>query len=188
MLVDLVGAVIDGNKNNPDRKRVYVAKVAFNYKGETNVGEYILISTPLHSCGVRLSKKGRWLVSMTAVKNGMGDENDGAGGGGGGGGLGVYEIQGCDFYQKWLRLTKDERTFLSTRMICDDKGSSCTCGHLSTQPDNCFIEPCRTSQCHTHNAKCINNYCGGCRAEWIDARGWLQCQCMSDDTKVCPFV
>ncbi len=175
MKVSIIGRAWDGKKNNMDRTRVHVAKVIKNYKGETNKDEYILITSPSsinHSCGVTLSN-GWWVVGMTALPNGGED-----------GGLSVYRTEACHYYQKWSKLKEPERAFLSNRMFCDEKGA-CTCGG-NKEPVNCLIDPCESSVCDS-GLTCIPNYCSGCKAEWIDSRGWLQCQCMKED-KTCPLL
>ena len=166
MRVKIIGKVFDGKKSDLSRKRIHIAKVLMNYKAKTNKDEYILITSPLHSCGVSLSK-GDWLVTARAVKNGEK------------GGLGVYETMSCDFNDKWKHLSKKERLFLDTRMICDDD-EICTCGDGSIAK-MCKMYPCLASTCDSSKT-CYNNYCGGCRPEWVDSGNRLNCRCMKGDS------
>ena len=171
MKVEVLGKVRDKTKTRliaTEKKRVHVAKVVTNYKGKTNKGEYILITSPLHSCGERLST-GSWLVSMNAVPNG-GKE----------GGLGVYGTMACDYNSKWKKLSKKELAFLDTRMFCDEQGL-CTCGD-GTIAKMCKMSPCLPSTCEREDVQCLDNYCGGCRAEWINTfNNQLECKCMKGD-------
>ncbi|CAG5129234.1 unnamed protein product, partial [Candidula unifasciata] len=33
---------------------------------------------------------------------------------------------------------------------------------------DCFVEPCQVSNCDgVHEAKCIDDYCAGCKARWF---------------------
>lgn len=172
MKVDILGSVWDGKKNQigPNINRIYVAKVVFNYKdNKTSAGEYILIKSPT-TCGPKLST-GKWIVSL----------NDAMDSNGGGKELGVYETQVCGYFKRWKELIKIERKFLNTRMVCDEKGGSCTCGDGEIAK-MCKMFPCRASQCEIKGAQCLNNYCGGCRAEWVDFLGSnLMCECMKGD-------
>mmetsp|Transcript_23643 Transcript_23643/g.29790 ORF Transcript_23643/g.29790 Transcript_23643/m.29790 type:complete len:226 (+) Transcript_23643:89-766(+) len=174
MKVRILGGTAFDGKKEVNRKRIRVAKVLMDYKNETNTDEYILITSDTTSCGVVFAKKGTWFLAMRPVPNG-GDK----------GGLGVYEISYCDFSMHSKSISKEELRYLNTRMICDGKGGSCTCGNKS-RPFNCFIDPCESAKCDSIGATCVANYCGGCNAEWIDDRGWLQCECMGKDSGFCP--
>ncbi len=178
MKVKVLGKVWDGKRNQYGSALVHVAKVIANYKADATVAttnkdekeqEYILIKSPTHSCGVRFSR-GEWIVSMTAVPNEEGAPSNG----------GVYEPEICGYARKWKLLTNTERSFLDTRMICDKEGI-CMCGDGS-YAKMCKMSPCMKSTCQTKGATCLDNYCGGCRAEWVDLLGGqLQCQCMKED-------
>ncbi len=170
--------IAEDNKTNEhvsrltgEMKYVHVARVIKNYKGNTNRGEFILITTPVHSCG-KILTRGKWLVSMTpALSNGTEKE---------GGALGVYETSFCDYNKSLYSLTKRERVFLSTRMFCDEQGT-CTCGTGSLAMV-CKMSPCLSSTCDKEGVQCIDNYCG-CRAEWVDnTTGQLECDCMKEDS------
>ncbi|CAF0848071.1 unnamed protein product [Rotaria sordida] len=54
------------------------------------------------------------------------------------------------------------------------KSSSCPPGQSKVQ---CFVDPCQEATCPAYpDAKCISNYCGGCKAEWFTSSG-EQVQC-----------
>ena len=41
-----------------------------------------------------------------------------------------------------------------------------------SEPVNCFVAPCDVSSCPAYpDATCIDNYCGGCNAEYFDEYG-----------------
>ena len=131
---------------------IHVAKVLRSYTDSNEKKQIILIRSYDHSCGVQLSK-GKWLVTVSgSIKNGKPE-------------AGVYNTMACNYHRKWASLSEEDIGFLNTRVVCGK--DNCFCGDWS-KPTNCLIDPCDTSKCETEGAICTSNYCGGCKAEWID--------------------
>lgn len=144
------------------QRRLYVAKVIKNYSTGIGKSNLIIIGTPTHSCGSYLVK-GKWVVTVIKADNG---------------GPSLYNTIACDFNKKWKNLETEELAYLDTRMICNDQG--CKCGDGS-ELYMCLDDPCRVGGEICDTAKCTANYCGGCRAEFTDDIGIVQCQCMAED-------
>ena len=79
----------------------------------------------------------------------------------------------CSIDQDPATLTRDERTFLDSRLVtCPTTGSTvCADG---TDPFECFIDPCETAP-DCREGECMANYCGGCNYEYFDRLGYEVC-------------
>jgi len=70
----------------------------------------------------------------------------------------------CDYTVRASSLTAGDVEFLSRRSAC----GSC----VADNEVNCWVAPCQVSKpCGPDAAKCVDNYCGGCYAEWFKADG-----------------
>jgi len=70
----------------------------------------------------------------------------------------------CDYTVRAASLTAGDVAFLTRRSGC---GSCVTDNEV-----HCFVAPCQVSKpCGPDAAKCVDNYCGGCFAEWFKADG-----------------
>lgn len=151
-------------------ERWMVAKVRATYKGCLDEGELVLLTTPASgaSCGVNLPSGGLFLV------NGRSD--------GALAGVERLSVNLCDYNLPVAELTAHDRAFLDGRQVCCGDECSCANGEL---PAQCFAQPCSVAPaCDVEGAVCVDNYCGGCNAEFYDAFGYAVCQasepCSSD--------
>ncbi len=64
-------------------------------------------------------------------------------------------------------LSDEELSFLSTRSVRCGDSDSC----VDSEPVQCLVDPCSTSQCSEAGAVCTPNLCGGCNAEWYTPEG-----------------
>jgi len=71
----------------------------------------------------------------------------------------------CDYTVPASELTAGDVAFLARRAGC----GSCVAGNEL----ECYAPPCSVlpQPCAAEGATCTNNYCGGCRAEWLKADG-----------------
>lgn len=69
-------------------------------------------------------------------------------------------------------LSSAEQQFLDTREICCD--GVCECANSNRV--NCFVEPCLVVTCDEAFTTCVNNFCGGCLAEFFDVDGNIVCK------------
>jgi len=70
----------------------------------------------------------------------------------------------CDYTVPASALTPGDVAFLTRRSGC----GSC----VADNEVNCLVAPCQVSKpCGPDAAKCVDNYCGGCYAEWFKADG-----------------
>ncbi len=151
-------------------ERWMVASVRSTYKGCLGENELVLLTTPASSasCGVNLQTGRVYLV------NGRSD----------GAALGIarLNIGLCDYNLPVAELTDQDRAFLDGRQVCCGDECSCASGELPVQ---CFVQPCSVAPvCDVEGAVCVDNYCGGCNAEFYDPLGNAVCQagaaCSSD--------
>ena len=143
-------------------ERWMVARVMATYKGCAAEGELVLLTTPRSSaaCGVSLQNGQVYLVNGTAVGSALG--------------LDLLNIGLCDYNVPVVDLTNDDRTFLDGREVCCGGDCSCVNGN---GPVQCFAQPCSVAPaCDVEGATCVDNYCGGCNAEFYDATGNAVCQ------------
>ncbi len=76
------------------------------------------------------------------------------------------EISLCRFITPLKRLDKDKKEFLNSRKLFCTGHSQCADG---TSQVACKVAPCDVSKPPCPEAiKCVDNYCGGCNAEWFD--------------------
>jgi eight-cysteine-cluster-containing protein len=73
-------------------------------------------------------------------------------------------------------LTNRDQAFLAGREVCC--GGECCCAN-GEQPVQCFAQPCSVAPACEEAAVCVDNYCGGCNAEFYDAVGNAVCQASS---------
>lgn len=153
-------------KVKTNKKRLYIAKVLKNYSTGRGTSDFIMIGTYTNSCGLYLFK-GKWVVTVIKTDDG---------------GPSLYNSNACDFHKKWKDLEKEELAYLDTRIICNDEGCECADG---SGLNHCLADPCVVFGEICPKEKCTSNSCGGCRAEYTDDIGILQCQCMEGDP-TCP--
>lgn len=74
-------------------------------------------------------------------------------------------VSPCDYTLPASALTAEDLAFLSRRVGC----GACAAGNEV----NCLVAPCNgaVQPCLAKGAKCVDNYCGGCHAEWFQADG-----------------
>lgn len=141
--------------------RFFVFRIGATYKGCTEAGNIVLVSSAADSagCGVDLRVRQRYLI--TAAQ----DEE-----------TGVFEISLCGYNAPVSELTDAEWQFLETRYNCC--GGECEC--VNDDPVLCFADPCSVESCE--EGECVSNYCGGCWAEFYTESGSLVCNsCRSGD-------
>lgn len=75
------------------------------------------------------------------------------------------QINSCQYLPRVSDLTPEETAFLATREVCCNEKCSCV---SQKPPVNCYVEPCKSATAPCDDAvTCVNNYCGGCAAEWF---------------------
>lgn len=151
-------------------ERWMVARVGATYKGCLGDGELVLLTTPASSasCGVSLQ------TGLTYLVNGTSDGDTA--------GIERLSIGLCDYNLPVGELTAQDQAFLDGREVCC--GGECICAN-GELPVQCFAQPCSVAPaCDVEGAICVDNYCGGCNAEYYDAFGNAVCQapaaCSSD--------
>jgi hypothetical protein len=71
----------------------------------------------------------------------------------------------CQGIQRYSDVTAVDRKFLETRQVCCNGQCKCSSKY---QVFNCFVQPCKFAKPPCKDAvKCVDNYCGGCFAEWF---------------------
>lgn len=70
----------------------------------------------------------------------------------------------CDYNVPVSALTPGDVAFLNRRTGCDDRCAA------DNQVD-CFVAPCMVSRPCDASGRCVDNYCGGCHAEWYGRDG-----------------
>jgi len=142
-------------------ERWYVARIDKPYKGCTEAGDLVVLSTPSSSasCGGQLEVGKKHLLNA---------QRDGAW-------FGVTRLSfsSCSYNVPSAELSDDDRAFLDGRSVCC--GDECTCADGSA-PVQCFANPCDVTPACDEAATCEANYCGGCNAEFYDASGYAVCQ------------
>ncbi|MCU0662237.1 MAG: hypothetical protein MUC50_07915 [Myxococcota bacterium] len=133
----------------------YLGIVNETFKGCLDQGQWVVVETRSEgsACGMQIEKK-------TYLLNGSE--------GGFVWGMPKIFVHSCDYNRLYSSLTDDDFDYLSSRYNCCGDSCACTDG---SQPVNCFADPCSVSTCGDPEATCTSNYCGGCNAEWLDARG-----------------
>jgi len=150
-------------------ERWSLARVSKAYKGCTEPGELVVLSTASSSaaCGVSLPTGVPYLINANVEGSVLG--------------LPQLRISLCDYNLPLAELSQHDQAFLDTREVCC--GDSCACADGS-QPVQCFASPCAVTQACAEAASCMDNYCGGCNAEFYDAQGNAAClpaACATDD-------
>lgn len=134
-------------------ERVYVLKVTKTY-GCRAVPYYTraTTSTSSASCGISLRRGVAYLLPLKKT--------------------GTSQLGLCGITRAATSLTASQTAFLNSREICCDGRCSCRGAHRTP----CFVAPCRFARPSCSAAtKCVDNYCGGCRAEWFTADGAPAC-------------
>jgi hypothetical protein len=78
----------------------------------------------------------------------------------------VQSINDCQGAQRFSDLSTTDLEFLRTRNVCCGGHCSCLPG---TRKHYCYVPPCNPDKippCPEADT-CVNNYCGGCLAEWF---------------------
>lgn len=150
-------------------ERWYIAQVTKPYKGCTDAGDFVLLSTPSSSasCGTRLEIGVEYLINADRRGSLFG--------------VPKLAIGGCDYNLPVDELSDPDRGFLEGRQVCCGRDCDCADG---SEPVQCFVDPCQVAPACSEAATCEANYCGGCNAEFYDASGYGVCQaegeCASD--------
>lgn len=153
-------------------ERWSLARVSKAYEGCTEPGALVVLSTASSSaaCGVSLPAGVPYLVQGNADGTLLG--------------LPRLRVGACAYNLPLADLSEHDQYFLDTRQVCC--GDSCACADGS-QPVQCFASPCAVTPACAEAASCVDNYCGGCNAEFYDAQGNAAClpaACDSDSD--CP--
>ena len=83
-------------------------------------------------------------------------------------------IFSCGFIMPVNRLSKDRKEFLNSRKLCCKGYCQCADG---TPEVACKMAPCDVSKLPCAEAiNCVDNYCGGCNAEWFDKNNLPACR------------
>lgn len=141
---------------DPFGKRTFLIQTETVYKG-CNVPSWFIADSPVQSatCGINLSKGTSYLFVLP--KGGP-----------------VKMINLCMFIRPFSSLSRKEVQFLNTRNVCCKGVCQCADGN---PPVNCFRQPCsppETPPCD-EAVRCVDNYCGGCLAEWFTKDGEYAC-------------
>lgn len=80
----------------------------------------------------------------------------------------------CGVAIETIHLSKENKDFLDRRHLCC-KGT-CRCANPLTPMASCLAQPCAVTRPLCPVDKCVNNYCGGCTAEFFDKKGLPACQ------------
>lgn len=125
-------------------ERVYILKVTKTYGCKRSTLAVATTATNSAACGVNL----RFGVTyLTALRR-----------------TGTTPISLCGITREFSSLSAANKQFLNTRETCCF--GSCKC--LNAPRVNCFVNPCRFAKRPCAEAvKCVDNYCGGCFAEWF---------------------
>jgi hypothetical protein len=143
----------------------YTVKVTRTYKGCARPGRVLQVWTSDSSaaCGVGLAVGRSYL--LTAHR--QGDRITA--------GL-------CGYNRPFASLSADDLRFLSSRYSCC--GDRCRC--VKRRRVHCLVQPCAARPCAEPGATCVDNYCGGCGAEWFTSDGAPVCRpCAADED--CPW-
>jgi hypothetical protein len=145
-------------------ERWLVARVQATFKGCLEERELVLLTTPSSSaaCGATLQNGQTYLVNGTSDGSALGIDR--------------LLIGLCGYNPPLTELTPRDQAFLAGREVCC--GGECSCAN-GEQPVQCFAQPCSVAPACAEAAVCVDNYCGGCNAEFRDAFGNAVCQASS---------
>eukprot|EP00737_Agarophyton_chilense_P004908 gb/GEZJ01006653.1/.p1 GENE.gb/GEZJ01006653.1/~~gb/GEZJ01006653.1/.p1 ORF type:complete len:200 (-),score=15.63 gb/GEZJ01006653.1/:177-776(-) len=137
-----------------DASRFFVIRTEKIFKG-CNVPSIVFATSPVQSatCGINLQQGNSYILPLPA-----GD---------------ILRLNSCQFIRKFETLAKEDVQFLNTRQLCCNGRCKCLNGLLV----NCFRQPCSPPEeppCE-EAAQCVDNYCGGCFAEWFTKEGQYAC-------------
>jgi eight-cysteine-cluster-containing protein len=142
-------------------ERRYLAQVTDTFKGCTQHGHLVLLTTPSSSatCGGTLKLGTEYLIN--ADRNGSAF------------GLPKLGFTLCGYNLPTDDLGAHDREFLAGRTVCC--GDDCHCADGS-EPVLCFANPCDVTPACAEAVRCEANYCGGCNAEFYDESGHAACE------------
>jgi hypothetical protein len=133
---------------------IYTIQIRESFKGCLRP-TYLKVSTADNSaaCGVNLMVGTEYLLYLTSDR--------------------VPKINLCQGIGRYSDVTAVDRKFLETREVCCNGQCKCSPKYKLV---NCFVEPCKVSKAPCKEAvKCVNNYCGGCNAEWFTKDNYPAC-------------
>jgi hypothetical protein len=133
---------------------IYTIRVREAFKGCLSPTDF-KVSTADNSaaCGVNLMVGTEYLLYLTSDS--------------------VPKINSCQGIARYSDLTAADRKFLETREVCCHGRCKCSPKYSLV---NCFVEPCKVSKPPCKEAvKCVDNYCGGCNAEWFTKDNYPAC-------------
>jgi hypothetical protein len=136
-------------------KIFYKIKVLEAFKGcKTPADLEVSTADNTGACGISLQVGTGYLMYLSSAK--------------------VPEISSCQGIQKFSDVSASDLKFLRTRKVCCGTRCSCLPG---TRRWNCYMEPCklRPKPPCPNATKCVDNYCGGCLAEWFKTDGSPAC-------------
>jgi hypothetical protein len=153
----VVRAVVTSKRTQPCQncKVFYKIKVLEAFKGcKTPSDLEVSTADSSAACGVDLQVGTSYLLYLSSDK--------------------VPGVSSCQGIQMFADVSTSDLKFLRTRKVCCGKRCSCLPGNREW---NCYMEPCKSKvkpPC-PDATKCVNNYCGGCFAEWLKEDGFPAC-------------
>jgi hypothetical protein len=85
----------------------------------------------------------------------------------------VPRITLCQGIARYSDVTAADRKFLETRQACCNDQCKCSPKYPEVK---CFVRPCKSAKPPCKKAvKCLDNYCGGCNAEWFTTEDTPAC-------------
>lgn len=145
--------------DNPDlqlRTRWYFLQVNKVYTGCAPKMPHFAVarsSTTGSLCGLNLKEGSTYILSLKVT--------------------GDSWLSSCGVAIETGNLSKGDRDFLDRRHLCC-KGA-CRCANPLIPMPLCVAEPCAVTRPSCPVDKCVNNYCGGCAAEFFNEKGLPAC-------------
>jgi len=136
----------------------YAVRLRSTFKGCAKAGQWVYVKTNVSSaaCGVTLKKGQYYLLNAKDQPSAWG--------------VSVVSINSCLQNKQVSSLSTADRKWLMGRGVCCDGKCACADG---TQPVQCFVSPCTVNTCPA--GECVDNYCGGCNAEFYTSFGEQVC-------------
>jgi hypothetical protein len=141
-------------RGTPGCNVIYTIHVREAFKGCLSPTD-LKVSTADSSaaCGVNLNVGTEYLLYLTSDR--------------------VPAVNSCQGIQRYSDVTAADRRFLETRQVCCY--GQCKCSPKCPVV-NCFVQPCKFAKPPCEDAvKCVDNYCGGCNAEWFTDKDTPAC-------------
>jgi hypothetical protein len=116
---------------------------------------HVTVSTPDNGglCGIKLNVGTEYLLFLTSDI--------------------VPTVGLCRGIQSYSDVSAADRKFLETRQVCCNGQCKCSSKY---RVFNCFVQPCKFAKPPCKDAvKCVDNYCGGCFAEWFTNKNTPAC-------------